>query len=224
MYHGITRDTYVQRVVHTLWDNLPQVMRGALLFNLACLPALGLWAMGRAVPALILAVMTVGPAWGALLQYEMYLLRDQTAGIPLFWQSFRHYWVRCTLLSLLFVVPLLVLQATLPVLQWEPPLPSAIWIGLGADFLGIAVMATLSLYTFPYLVQRNLGVYACLRDALILASRYPVNSIGLLALGVLFGFGAAYLSLALLLFLPTVYGLFIAANCLLVLDREGVQP
>ncbi len=223
MHHGLTRDTYVQRVVHTLWDNLPQVIRGALLFNLACLPVLCLWGLGWVTPALLAAIVTMGPAWGALLQYEMRLLQGQTAGVRMFWQAFRRYWRRCVLLSLLVAVPLLALQATLPVLHFERFVTSAVWIGLGADFLGIALMATLSLYTFPYLVQRNLGTVACLRDALILASRYPFHSLGLLALGVLLGFCVAYISLGLMLLLPAVYGLFIAANCLLVLDMEGVR-
>ncbi len=222
-YHGITRDTYVRQVVVTLWDNLPQVIRGALLFNLLCLPALGLWTLGLTLPAMTVMVITVGPAWGALMQYEMHLLQGRTTGIPSFLQAFRHYWLRCALFSLLCLVPLLALQVALPLLQSESPVPPAVWIGLGADFLGIAVVATLSLYLFPYLVQRDVGFFACLRDALILASRYPIHSVGLLALGVLFGFCAAYLSLALLLFLPAVYGLFIAANCLLVLDMEAVR-
>ena len=83
-------------------------------------------------------------------------------------------------------------------------------------------MATLSFYIFPYLVQQpEISVRTCLRAALILASRHPINSVGLLAMGILFGFSVAYISLGLLLLLPSVYGLFIAANCLLVLDREA---
>lgn len=62
-----------------------------------------------------------------------------------------------------------------------------------------------------------------MRDALILTSRYPGHSLGLLALGILLGFAAAYLGLALLLFLPSVHGLFITANCLLALDLETQQ-
>ena len=56
-------------------------------------------------------------------------------------------------------------------------------------------MATLSFYIFPYLVQQpEIGVRTCLRAALILASRHPINSVGLLAIGILFGFSVAYIS------------------------------
>ena len=87
-------------------------------------------------------------------------------------------------------------------------------------------MATLSFYAFPSLVQTpgllKASAPTDIRDALILASRYPANSLGLLAIGILFSFCmTAYISPALLLLLPTVYALFIAANHLLILQKEA---
>lgn len=82
-------------------------------------------------------------------------------------------------------------------------------------------MATLSFYAFPSLVrQPEKGIRACIRDALILASRHPANSLGLLAIGILFFFCITYISLALLFLLPAAYALFIAANYLLVIQKE----
>jgi len=124
-------------------------------------------------------------------------------------------------LSLLTAFPLLALMTTLPALQTEPVAP-IVWVGLAADLLGCAVMATLSLYTFPSLSrQPEKGVRTCIRDALILSSRYPTNSLGLLAIGILFSFCVAYISLGLLLLLPVIYSLFIAANDQLVMQKEA---
>lgn len=220
---GLTRQTYVTQVVRTLWDNLPQVLRGAFLFNLICLPGFCLFALGWPGLALLAGIATIGPAWGALLRYEMQMLQGRPATIRMFFQALRQYGPRCLLLGLMASVPLGALLATLPALQSSMPVPVLVRLGLGADFLGLAIMAILSLYTFPYLVQQDTGTRACVRDALILASRYPTHSLGLLALGILFGFGIAYLSWGLLLLLPAVYGLFIGANCLLVLDMETVR-
>lgn len=217
---GITASTYVVQVVHTTWDSLPQLLWAALLFNLVCLPAVFLFTTGLFIPALIAASLTIGPAWAALLAFDMRLIQGIVPRQFTIFNDFRRVWPRSVLLSLLTAFPLLALMTTLPALQTDPVAP-IVWIGLGADLLGCAVMATLSLYAFPNLIQqRQNGVRAHLRDALILASRNPTNSLGILAIGILFAFSVAYVSLGLLLLLPAIYSLFIAANYLLVLDKE----
>ena len=218
---GITPGTYVVQVGQTFWENLPQLLWGALLFTLVSIPASFLFTLGLFIPTLLVASITIGPAWTALLAFEMRLLQGRVPRQFSLFDDFRQSWRRSTLLSLLTIFPLLALITTLPALQ-SPPVAPIVWIGLGADLLGCAVMATLSFHAFPALVQHpDKGVRAAIRDALILASRHPANSLGLLAIGILFSFCIAYISLALLLLLPTVYALFIAANRLLVLQKEA---
>lgn len=218
---GITATTYLVQVGQTLWENLPQLLWGALLFSLVCIPASFLFTLGLFIPTLLVASITIGPAWAALLSFEIRLLQGRVPRQHSLFNDFRLFWRRCALLSLLSIFPLLALMTTLPALQ-STPVALIVWLGLGADLLGCAVMATLSFYAFPSLVQHpDQGVRTCIRDALILASRHPANSLGLLAIGILFCFSVAYISPALLLFLPTVYALFIAANHLLVLQKEA---
>ena len=213
--------TYVVQVAQTLWENLPQLLWAALLFNLVCLPAALLFTSGLFIPSLIVATLTIGPAWAALLAFDMRLVQGTVPVQYAIFNDFRRFWPRSVLLSLLTAFPLLALITTLPALRTEPVAP-IVWLGLGADLLGCAVMATLSLYAFPNLVQRReTGVRACIRDALILASRNPTNSLGILAIGILFSFGVAYISLGLLLLLPVIYSLFIAANYQLVMQEEA---
>ena len=217
----ITPSTYVVQVGQTFWENLPQLLWGALLFTLVCIPASFLFTLGLFIPTLLVASITIGPAWTALLAFEMRLLQGRVPRQFSLFDDFRQSWRRSTLLSLLTIFPLLALMTTLPALQ-SPPVAPIVWIGLGADLLGCAVMATLSFYAYPSLVQHpHKGVRAAIRDALILSSRHPANSLGLLAIGILFCFCTAYISPALLLLLPTVYALFIAANHLLVLQKEA---
>lgn len=218
---GITPGTYVVQVGQTLWENLPQLLWGSVLFTLVCIPASFLFTLGLFIPTLLVASITIGPAWTALLAFETRLLQGRVPRQYSLFDDFRQCWRQSALLSLLTIFPLLALITTLPALQ-SPPVAPIVWIGLGADLLGCAVMATLSFYAFPSLVQhKDQGVRACIRDALILASRYPANSLGLLAIGILFSFCIAYISPALLLLLPTAYALFIAANHLLVLQKEA---
>ncbi|MDE0141906.1 MAG: hypothetical protein OXI80_01005 [Caldilineaceae bacterium] len=218
---GITPGTYVVQVGQTLWENLPQLLWGALLFTLVCIPASFLFTLGLFIPTLLVASTTIGPAWTALLAFETRLLQGRVPRQYSLFDDFRQCWRQSALLSLLTIFPLLALITTLPALQTEPVAP-IVWLGLAADLLGCAVMATLSFYAFPSLAQHpDQGVSTCIRDALILAGRHPANSLGLLAIGILFSFCIAYISLALLLLLPTAYALFIAANYLLVLQKEA---
>lgn len=218
---SITPSTYVIHVGQTLWDNLPQLLWGAFLFSLVCIPASFLFTLGLFVPTLLVASITIGPAWAALLAFELRLLQGRVPRQYSLFSDFRLCWRPSALLSLLTIFPLLALLTTLPALR-TPPIAPIVWIGLGADLLGCAVMATLSFYAFPCLVQQpEKGIRACIRDALILASRHPASSLGLLAIGILFSFCIAYISLALLLLLPAAYALFIAANYLLVIQKEA---
>ena len=218
--HGINLDTYLGRTVRTLWESLPQLLRGALLFNLVGLPAFACFALGWLAPALVAAVTTVGPGWSALLAYETQLLQHRSADGRGFWLAFRRYWVRSCLLGLLPAVPAAFLLALLPALETQAAVPASVWFGIAFNLFALAVAGTLALYAFPNLVQRDLGTLDCIRDALILSSRNPAPSIGLLAMGVLFGMGIAFVSQGLVLLLPALYGLFIAGNGLAVVAAE----
>lgn len=218
--HGINPNTYLGLTARALWENLPQLLRGALWFNLVSLPAFALFAFGWLVPALAAAVVIAGPGWSALLAYETRLLQHRLADGRQFWQSFRRHWTKSCLLGLLPAVPSALLLALLPMLDVQVAVPAMVWLAVGANLFALAVAAILVLYAFPNLVQRELGTVACIRDALILSSRNPANSVGLLAMGVLFGMGIAHVSLGLVLLLPTVYGLFVAGNGLAVVEAE----
>lgn len=209
----------IVQIVQALWDYLPQVLWGALLFNLFCVPAFLLFALGLLVPTLLVAAVTIGPAWVALHAYLLPMMQGNVVRTAHFFHTWRKQWGRAARLGLLGSFPLLALIITLPALQVEP-VPRLVWIGLGADFLGCAVMAALLLYAFPLLIMQNDTVRVSLRNAFILAGRYPSNTLGLLAMGILFGFGIVYLSLGLLLILPTIYNLFVLATCWQVLALE----
>ena len=78
-HQDITGSTYVVQVAQTLWENLPQVLLVALLFNLICIPAAFLFTSGSFIPSFLVASITIGPAWVALLANEMRLLQGRSA-------------------------------------------------------------------------------------------------------------------------------------------------
>ncbi len=95
-----------------------------------------------------------------------------------------------------------------------------VWLGLAADALGLLLLFTLYLYAFPLLVLYDLGIGSALYNSLILASRYLMNTLGLLSLGGLFLLAVLYLSSGLMFILPAIWGMFIINNCRLVIALE----
>ena len=66
----LTPDNYVKLVLQTLWENLPQVLGGGLLFSLCCLPAFLLFGLGLLAPTILMAVITIS------LHFRKFVIND----------------------------------------------------------------------------------------------------------------------------------------------------
>ena len=215
----LNQRTYVRLTVKCLWDNLPRVLLAGVIFSLLCAPAFLLFILGLLAPAIIVGVLTIAPAWTALLAQENAIARDAKTDIRAMVGALPRFWARSTGLGLLLWLQVLIALLTLPMLS-HPEVPLVGWLGLGADMLGLLLLVLLYMYAFPLLVQHDVNVGTALRNAFILASRHLNNTLGLLAMGILFVLAILYLSSGLLLFLPAVWGMFIVNNCQLVVGEE----
>jgi uncharacterized membrane protein YesL len=213
------RHTYVRMTLVSLWENLPLVLLSGAVFSLLCVPASLLFLLGLFAPALVGGALTIAPACTALLAQENEIVRDFKTNIGTMFRALPRFWTRSVGLGLLGGFPLFVALLTLPMLSL-PQVPLVIWLGLGADALGLLILVALYLYAFPLLVLHDMSVGRALRNALILASRHIWNTLGLLGLGILFALASAYVSPALLFILPAVWGLFIVNNCRMVVAEE----
>lgn len=212
---GLNRESYVLFVCRQLWVELPRVLGNGLLFSLCCAPAFLLFSLGLLAPTLLVSVVTIAPAWTALLAVQRNIISDGALSGMDFGRAIRHYWRRSIVLGLLAAFPVLAALITLPLLQ-QPVVPLIVWIGLGADLLGMALVAALLLYAFPLLVHEDAGVKTSLHKGWLLAALHPWHTVGLIGLGILLAFAVGYLSLGLLFLLPAVYGMFVMGNALLV--------
>jgi uncharacterized membrane protein YesL len=211
--------TYVCLTLVSLWENLPLVLLAGLVFALLCVPASLFFFVGSFIPALIVGALTVAPACAALLAQENEIVRDVKANIGTMFRVLPRFWIRGVGLGLFGCFPLFVALLTLPMLSL-PQVPLVVWLGLGADVLGLLILAALYLYAFPLLVLYDMSVGTALRNALLLASRHVWNTLGLLGMGTLFALVIVYISPALLFVLPAIWGLFIINNCRMVVEEE----
>jgi len=215
-----TGETYVRMTALSLWENSPLLLLGGLVFTLLCLPTVVLFMLGLLIPASLAAVLTMVPAWAAIIALEAQIVRHASPHIGVMFKALPKFWLRSVGLALLMLFPVLVGLFTLSIVP-EPPAPFVVQVGLAADLVGLVLLMALYLYAFPLMVLHDAPLGAVLSNALILASHHLSNTLGLLGLGYLFGLGIVHLNLGLVLVLPTVWGIFIVNNCRMVMAEEA---
>jgi uncharacterized membrane protein YesL len=212
--------TYVKETALALWDNLPWVILAGLLFTAVCLPALVIAVFGFLTPAILVGVLTMGPGWAAMTALiTKSVLREQDLSFLVFFRAFRHFYLRGILLACLLATPILSASWTLPAFP-QPPLPTVIWISLAANVAFLFFLSLVYQYTYPQIVIYDVGIRVALRNSLVLAIRYLRNSLGLLAMAVIFVILAARISLILLAILPAIWMVFVINNFRMVLQLE----
>ena len=215
----LNRQTYVRQTFRSLWEGLPQVLLASVIFSLGWLPVFSLFILNLPILAILVGAFTLAPAWALVLAFEARLLEGREANLGSLVPELRHYGPRSLKLGLLAAFPLVAAFLTLPSLA-APETPVVVWLGLAADALGLLLLIILYLYAFPLLILYNLGIGAALYNSFILASRYLMNTLGLLSLGGLFLLAVLYLNSGLLFILPAIWGMFIVNNCRLVITLE----
>ena len=211
-----TQEFLVQTATAT-WDNLPQIMVGALWLNACLAPALVLAFLGLGMPAAIAGVLLAAPGWVALQRYQIGLVEGKAVPLATLLTAFRHFWARSVRLGVLGIF--------LPVVTWLAGVlltPS----GLAVPFLTAGLLASflvgcvLVLYAVPLLVAYDQELPAVLRNSVILPGRHINNTVGMVALAVLCILATIYVSSGLMFVLPALYGMFAANNCRLAITQE----
>jgi uncharacterized membrane protein YesL len=216
----LNRATYVRLTLTQLWANLPWIIVAGLIFSVLCLPAFILFIFNLYIPALLVGLFTIAPAWTALLAHEARLVQAVKTNIGMMLKNWLNFWPRSVLLGFLTSFPLVAALLTLPALTWAESPTGLIYLGLAADLVGLLIFIALSLYIFPLLALYGVDMLATLRNALILASRHLLNTIGLLSMGILFVLAVFYINSGLFFFVPAIWGVFIVNNCRMVVAEE----
>jgi uncharacterized membrane protein YesL len=211
--------TYVRATLRSWWYNLPLLILAGVLFVLLCAPAALLFWFGPLIPALLVAALTIVPAWVALLAQIAEIVRDVKTKIGVMLRAFPRYWARSAGLGLLASFPAFAAVLTLPAFARDQ-VPPVVWLGIAADLLGAAVIASLLIYAAPLIVLHDMPARVALRNGVILASRYMMNTLGLLGMAVLFILATLRFSEGLVFFWPAFWSVFVVNNCRMAVAQE----
>lgn len=218
-YAELNQQTYVKESALALWEGLARLILAGALFALACLPALLILSFGLLLPAILVGILTVSPAWAALNAQVARIIYREPGNVGSFLRAFGKFYLRSLLPGALMAVPLTAAGLTLPLLAVEP-VPTQVWMGLAADIAGLFLLCNLYLYAYPILVIYDVSVRNALRNSLVLAARYLGNTLGLLAMAVLLVFIAVKVSTMLLIIFPACWLVFVINNCRMALRNE----
>lgn len=218
-------DTYVPLTLKTWWENLPWVTLAGLIFSAMCAPVVLALLFGPLIPAVLIGVLIAMPAWVALLRQLGEIAIRARTNLGVMFRAFANYWPRGVGLGLLASFPVFAAIFTLPAFE-RTQVPIVVWIGIAADLLGLLIVTSVLIYAVPLIVIHDVDTATALRNAVIMASRYSMNTLGLLGLAFLFTLTTLYISSGLLLFWPPLWGMFIVNNCRLVVKQEleGENP
>ena len=218
----LNRYTFFKETTLALWYGLAKVLLGGFLFTLVSLPALFLILEGGgAILGILLAAITIGPAWLALCAVVAAMILREIYYSPFdFFRSFGHFYLRGVVLGGIMAFPLAAAAGTIPLLALTP-VPTFAWIGIGADLAVFFFLSSLYLYVCPQIVIYDVGVRLALRNGLVLETHYLANAIGLLAAAIVLVFVAYKISLFLLIAFPACWLVFVINNFRLVLRIES---
>ena len=206
-----------------IWENLATSLGGTLLLGLAILPAFLFSVASENILLAALAVLLlVVPAWTGfcymtgrgVLQYPPRLSDMLAAAVHYYWRSLG--------LGLPVVLVAVILLITVPWLTGPPAPPVPVVAGILLQLATLVVLCLLSVFSFPLLALYDLSLRQTWTYSLLLAVRWPIAGIGLLALWVLQILLGLWVSPTMWLFLPMVFGPF-AVNASLILARRAVR-
>ena len=218
----IDERSYVRCVLTQIWQELPLLTGGALLFALACLPSLLLLVLGRPGLAALAALFGAVPAWAAYCYLVSCVAAARSTSLADMARAFAALYRRSSLLS----IPALGLLYLLQVTQAA----ASRGVGTGtvslllvasatAQFLILFVVCLGTLHALALLAAFDLPIRWAVHNSMLVVLARPSVLLGLASLIYLLAAAARLFGPGLLLLAPSLYAP-IQVNATLMISRE----
>ncbi len=214
-------NTYARFTLHLIWQEAPLLLLGSLALLISGVPAWFVWENTGQVPvASLLLLLGPIPVWTALC-YP--LGRAATGRVAHFYDVLKALWLGYVRVLAAALPPLVVINlwvATSALVPLNPPL--LVLAGVTAN-LGVAIILTfVTLITLPTLMLFDLSLPRAWKYGMALTFRWPIVSLGLLALAFLLSLAARALGPAGWVLMPMVLLPF-NVTAVLLLMRRGFE-
>ncbi len=214
----IEERTFAHFTFRLIWSEAPLLLLGALLLGLSAVPGWYIWANLGYVPVVsLLALLGPVPVWTALCYPLGRAATGRIAHVRDTGIAFWHGYGRILWTGLPVLVGLNIWLASLPLLAQDPPL--IVIAGITVNFGVTLLLGLVTLFALPVLIMFDLPVVRAWLYGLALALRWPMVSMGNLALAFLLALGARALGMLGWMLLPMVLLPFTVTSALLLMRR-----
>ena len=215
--------TLVPATLRQLWEEMPVLLAGALLLDVAAGPSLLIAAISGHVPlACLVALFTVVPVWAS---YCYLAGRNAVQCKPYLGDmlgAFLHYYRRSVLVGLPLAI---LLPLVLVTIRWlGMGLPLFVTAGIALQALALLAIGLLLIHALPLLAGFDLSVREAWLYSLALVLRWPLVGTGLLSMIFLLMLAARAIGLGAWLVLPLLFVPFqVNATLMLVQKVKNLE-
>lgn len=199
-------ESYLKGCLSHIWDNLPFLLLGNVLFFIFCIPSFVFLLVGDVLLSLWVSCFSAVPAFSGLLCLVAEALRNRKPTIRSFTLGVCRLYGRSAILGGLGILSLLWLLSALSYGGRELSFMTVCL--LASSLVGFLFMIALLVHAFPIMVFWNPSLRETFAWALSLASRYRIPTAGIISLGLLCVFLAWWTKLGLLIILPAIWAVF----------------
>jgi len=201
-----SEENYFRKCCIILWNNMFFLLLGNLLFVIFCTPSFILFFTGDIVLFLWTSCLSAIPGFSGLLYFVAKIIQEGNSSLKNFFSGFLHFYGRSAMFGIVWVLSLLGILNTLQVHQ-------KITIGI----IGLMVLVfviflfvtTLLAQAFPLMALKpRITLRTLLSCALFLASKYRVQTAGIILFGFLCILVIWWSKLSLIFILPAIWAVF----------------
>lgn len=199
-------ESYLKECLSHIWDNLPSLLLGNVLFLIFCIPSFVFLLVGDVLLSLWIGCFSIVPAFSGLLYLVAEVIRSRKPTIRSFILGICRFYGRSVILGGLGVLSLLWLLGALNCGRGGPSIMIVSLLVL--SFVRFFLVVTLLAHAFPIMVFWDFPLRETLVRALLLASHYRIPTAGIISLGFLCIFLIWWTRLGLLVVLPAIWAVF----------------
>jgi hypothetical protein len=202
----VAGESYLRKCLADLWDNLPVLLLGNVVFLAFCIPPFVFFFVGDVLLFLWTGCFSAAPAFLGLLSFVGTIVQGQRPSLRSLIIGTLRFYGQGVILGSIGVLSLLGLLSALS--PGEEALSGTRVVLLVFSFAGFLFATTLLVHAFPLLALENPPLRKVIVHALFLASKYRIPTAGMVSLGLLCTFLTWWTRLGLLFVLPAVWAVF----------------
>jgi len=212
-------DTYVKKVIIDIWDNLPLLIIGDVIFIVFCIPWFVFMLAGSNILSLWCTVLA-SPALAGIMYLTGKIAKGKACNIKDLFFGVRRFFRRALIIGVITVFLLFISIWTFRIIKANPEQKWLMipWVFQLSCLIFIGV---LHVYVFPIMTLYDANLKTVFIYSLVLAVKYKLPTIGMISLMILIVLVVRIIWVGLILVFPAILAVFMSNLTLLLMKKCG---